>query len=259
MRVAPYTLYERLLPFLDQKNDSNRAIAQHVLRHMQEIPSCSVFELAERSNVSASSVSRFVQKIGFEDYISFRDYVAEEIARNSRYGLSHPEENIPFAPPYTGDSIEKFLHTIPKALAESFSPEACQQIETLCRRMKEKENVYFLGYRSMDVIIDHIKNELLPHGLFITRIRNLEEIQTPKNTNLIVLFSMHGYYFSRDISEQKVRLARCADTVFVVSQTSQSGGFPMIRLKKCATSWADSIVWILLAEQIVYAYKYLIK
>ena len=69
MRVAPYTLYERLLPFLDQKNDSNRAIAQHVLRHMQEIPSCSVFELAERSNVSASSVSRFVQKIGFEDYI----------------------------------------------------------------------------------------------------------------------------------------------------------------------------------------------
>lgn len=78
--------------------------------------------------------------------------------------------------------------------------------------MKEKENVYFLGYRSMDVIIDHIKNELLPHGLVITRIRNLEEIQTPKNTNLIVLFSMHGHYFSRDISEQKVRLARCADT-----------------------------------------------
>lgn len=29
--------------------------------------------------------------------------------------------------------------------------------------------------------------------------------------------------------------------------------------EKCATSWADSIVWILLAEQIVYAYKYLIK
>lgn len=257
MRVMPYSLYDRLLPCLTRNADFNQAIAMYVLKHLSEIPTCSIFQLAKQSHVSPSSVSRFVQKIGFEDYTEFRDYVEEELGRNDVYSFSHPVENRPFSPPYSREQLTAFFQTLPAMLEHAFSTQTCRMIETLCQTMKAKPNVYFLGLRSMRMVMEHIANELMPFGLVATMIGEPKEITTPRETNALVLFSMHGHYFRLKPPQKKQELVEKSDAVFVISQTGNAQGLPLIRLGKCATSWADSIVWTLLAEQVVYTYKFL--
>lgn len=255
MRNQPYSIYEKLLPFLNQE-DANGALATYIFDHLYEISVCSIHKLAKYAHVSPASVSRFIQKIGFSDYMEFRDFLEEELERNKNFQISHPKENIPFKKPYSISEVDKTLEYAFAQVKESFSSECLKNIESCAKAMHQYPNVYFLGLRSMKTIYEHVNNELLPLGKQIVFSGDMNKIQTPKSGNMIVLFTMHGHFFHMNEMKKIKDLQNKAEQIFVVSQVPIDHPFYKIQLKKCDTSYADLIVWMLLAEQLVYMYKF---
>lgn len=255
MRHQPYSIYEKLLPFLNHE-DVNGTLAMYIFDHLYEIPMYSIHKVAKNAHVSPASVSRFIQKMGFSDYGEFRDFLEEELDRNKNFQISHPKEDIPFKKTYGSGQINAMLVPIFEQIKESFSQDCLTNIEFCAKAMRQYPNVYFLGLRSMKTIYEHVNNELLPLGKQIFFISDMNKIPTAKDKNLIVLFTMHGHFFHMNEMKKIEDLKKKADKVFVVSQVDVEVPFPKIQLKKCDTSYGDLILWMLLAEQMIYMYKF---
>jgi DNA-binding MurR/RpiR family transcriptional regulator len=66
---------------------TDRLIAEHLLEHRDEVPFLRAAEIAERLGVSAASITRFAQRVGFDGYPRLQDSVRHEL----RTALTPPE------------------------------------------------------------------------------------------------------------------------------------------------------------------------
>jgi DNA-binding MurR/RpiR family transcriptional regulator len=69
-----YIIHARLLNVLNDEplGSIDRHVATVMLEHISELADLSIGELADRCTVSKSTLSKFVRKLGFEDYIDFK-------------------------------------------------------------------------------------------------------------------------------------------------------------------------------------------
>ncbi|GHJ36824.1 MurR/RpiR family transcriptional regulator [Streptomyces sp. TS71-3] len=58
---------------------TDRRIADHLLEHMEDVPFLRAAEIAERLGVSAASVTRFAQRLGFDGYPRLQDAVRADL------------------------------------------------------------------------------------------------------------------------------------------------------------------------------------
>ncbi|GHF43209.1 DNA-binding MurR/RpiR family transcriptional regulator [Amycolatopsis bartoniae] len=58
---------------------TDRVIAEHLLEHQDELPFLRAAEIAERLGVSAASITRFAQRLGFDGYPRLQDSVRLEL------------------------------------------------------------------------------------------------------------------------------------------------------------------------------------
>ena len=70
----------RIRSAYDDLPKAEKSIADFILRDPERAPHSSVYEFATTSRVSAATVSRFVRKLGFPDFRSFRLELARETA-----------------------------------------------------------------------------------------------------------------------------------------------------------------------------------
>ncbi|GAB2957230.1 MurR/RpiR family transcriptional regulator [Amycolatopsis acidiphila] len=73
-----------MLPELIREHAENlsrtdRLIADHLLEHRDEVPFLRAAEIAEQLAVSAASITRFAQRLGFDGYPRFQDAVRQEL------------------------------------------------------------------------------------------------------------------------------------------------------------------------------------
>ena len=64
---------------------AERKVADYILANAEEAPRSSVQEFASAGGVSVASVSRFVRKLGFEDFKDFKLELARETGATARY------------------------------------------------------------------------------------------------------------------------------------------------------------------------------
>jgi DNA-binding MurR/RpiR family transcriptional regulator len=66
------TIIDRLSSYYQGLSTNEQKIADYIRSHMQEIPQLSIHELAEKTSVSAPTLSRFVRNIGYRSYNHFK-------------------------------------------------------------------------------------------------------------------------------------------------------------------------------------------
>jgi len=78
-------------------NPAMRRIADILITDTQSLLNCSIGDIAEKSNVSAASVTRFVQILGYKNFKAFCHIIGDRHVRVIRAGkymqLCHPKRN----------------------------------------------------------------------------------------------------------------------------------------------------------------------
>ena len=73
-----------LVKISDHEQDNDAYIASMILNHIKEIHHMKNKDLAKLCNVDSATISRFIQRLGFDSYISFKDW-AKQIFRSIDY------------------------------------------------------------------------------------------------------------------------------------------------------------------------------
>ncbi len=81
------TSLENIMSHYNSLNDgdSGKAILRGILRNVRRLPSMSIQELAEDCSTSASTISRIVKLLGYQDYHEFRSAVGGSVKQYSHH------------------------------------------------------------------------------------------------------------------------------------------------------------------------------
>jgi len=76
----------------NRANETERNIAVQMIQHLDKIPNCSLQQVADFCYCSISTISRFVKKLNFEDFSTFRYKLALDLFNSPKLNLKMPSE-----------------------------------------------------------------------------------------------------------------------------------------------------------------------
>lgn len=114
-------------------------------------------ELAERTTVSAPSISRFVHKLGCEGYADFQRRLIEELREGQASPLDlHPGQQLP-----TDGFLADYLGRIGAVVAEAADVISEAQFSRICEALgDDKRAVYVIGGRISDSVAQILSRQL---------------------------------------------------------------------------------------------------
>lgn len=114
-------------------------------------------ELTEKARTSASSMSRFVKKIGFQDFQDFQHCLTDEL-RQMRFS---PIERKKMSTPVNGAYLKNFLGRIEALLKEATATVSEAQFTRICGMLADtRRAVYFIGGRMSDTLLQYMSRLL---------------------------------------------------------------------------------------------------
>ncbi len=127
-----------------------RLIASYVLEHCDDAAYMTAAALAEKVNVSESTVVRFVSELGFNGYQKFQRLL-QEVTRNSLTGIQRmeiasrriSEESV------VDDVLKSDIDKIEQALGNIDR----EQFEKAVEALINADNIYILGARSAGILV----------------------------------------------------------------------------------------------------------
>lgn len=197
MFIAGY----RLLNLRDNLgNDSTDLhIAEVMLKNINDIDKLSIETVAELCDVSKSKISKFVKKIGFDDYKEFRDLVRNEKYRAKYFGY---EDKIPMWRYIEKEGWSSYLKILENDLKCFTDKLDHRMLRQLAIAMHEHSQVAAFGsVYSQTVAIDFVY-QMAEEGKYIqtyTYDTMQEEYLRNMNTDtLAIIFSNSGQYLYGD-------------------------------------------------------------
>lgn len=101
---------ERVLLKLQERMESlsltQKKVAQFIITHPEEVPSCSIAQLAEKSGASEATVLRLCKMLGYQGYRQFIVAVTAEISNTTG------KEKMRYVDICPGDSIESIVQSV---------------------------------------------------------------------------------------------------------------------------------------------------
>ena len=165
-------------------------LASYFLEHMEEIPSLSVRELAEKTNVSAASISRFCRDIGLSDYNELKELATQTVNEFEVFPYAGTDEE--WKDHYI-DAVQNSLEQVKKSID-------LNQIDKLCADIYKYQKVAVFGVlKAEGVALNLMADLMLQEKLVTSKLQFSEQIEYLQNVNendLIVIFSFKGIYFS---------------------------------------------------------------
>lgn len=131
----------RIKAALPELHRAERTLGTFLLEFPGDLASYDAQELARLSGVSKSTVSRFVRRLGFENYESARRAARAESQRGSRHFLAH-SENVP-PEQQLATSLEEELENI----SRTFERIDMAELDALAQAIASSRKVWVAGYR----------------------------------------------------------------------------------------------------------------
>lgn len=131
----------RIKAALPELHRAERTLGTFLLEFPGDLASYDAQELARLSGVSKSTVSRFVRRLGFENYESARRAARAERQRGSRHFLAH-SENVP-PEQQLATSLEEELENV----SRTFERIDMAELDTLAHSIASSRKVWVAGYR----------------------------------------------------------------------------------------------------------------
>ena len=93
--LQTFNLVSTLISIVNKNNDTNMdfILAVYFLKHLEDLETISIYEIAEACYTSRSSVQRFIKDIGFESYNKLKSKIQEVLRHNRRYLNFYRENN----------------------------------------------------------------------------------------------------------------------------------------------------------------------
>ena len=173
-----------------EKNGStNCMIATYILDHLDEVQHLGIKEIAKKSHVAVSSISRFCKEIGLRDFFELKELLAspdlhfEE--QSQSLSLHQRIEDY-------GTKINESIQMVKDTIDE-------QQLMKLCEDLTKYKKVGIFGLLKAGSVAFNLQGDLLMLGKQVyTNISYTQQMQYILNANqddLIIIFSYTGSYF----------------------------------------------------------------
>ncbi|MDX9861394.1 MAG: MurR/RpiR family transcriptional regulator [Rhodospirillales bacterium] len=144
----------RVRASLDDLHPAERRLGRFLCDFPGELASYSAQELAELANVSKATVSRFVRRLGFDNYEQARRLAREESQTGSRFFLGRAGE-LP-ASQWLDADIAQGKDNLERTLRQ-IGEEA---IDALARRLLAARKVWVVGFRSSHAFAGYLQWQL---------------------------------------------------------------------------------------------------
>lgn len=130
-----------------QQGDIDYTICNYIKMNLKEVAFMSIEELARKSYVSKAKISKFIKKVGYDNYIAFKDDCLLELeirkqVTNTNYFLTkkHLHDSLSW--------IEKNLMKIEQS-----------QIDYFVRKIKEAKHIYLYGVAYSHLLCQYVQYE----------------------------------------------------------------------------------------------------
>lgn len=195
--IKGISIMARLLNFVNfgDGKASEYDVARMIVKHYHDIPHLTIYELADLCFVSASTITRFVRKLGYSSYKEFKDEIASTIAIDVDYDkkVVHAKEtdlqNI--FQMYTQNVIENIRFT--------FENIDYEQLERIAKMLHEASSIAFFGLEYANYAGLHFQNKMSAFGRFVqigtSDKKQLELSQSLTQDSLAIIVSLEGSFF----------------------------------------------------------------
>lgn len=147
MKINRMGLLYSLFSIVNENNeeDSNYVLARYFLEHYHELPKLNIYDVSADCFVSRSSVRRFCQTIGYDNFLDLKSGFSEY---DDQYAYYMAHANIE-------DYRERLTDAINSMIKELNQRMNTGEIDLIVDRMHESRNVVFL---TSDSSTSHIKD-----------------------------------------------------------------------------------------------------
>lgn len=196
-----YIVAYRLINLLnDSEYESTDAhIAEGLLDMIYEIETMPIDYVADKCHVSKSTLSKFVKKLGFEDYREFRDNARNE---KKKAGYHNYEEKSTMDHYIEGNGIEKFLKILSDDVEHFMEGINQSQIRRLAEALHRYKKVAAFGSVYSETVAIDFMYKIAGEGKYIkTNIYDVKQqqyINEADKDTLIIIFSNSGQFIYED-------------------------------------------------------------
>lgn len=147
--------YDNLAP-------AQRAVAEFIVDHYQEIPFLSVTAMAKKIQVSDTTIIKYCMEIGFSGFGDFKKQITERVKSESDW-LSRMEQNL------TSLGDRDGYETVYKVATENLkstinNPMNRQNYEKLLNQLDRAADIYVMGFRTSAILAELLANSLTLAG-----------------------------------------------------------------------------------------------
>lgn len=173
----------------EKSGSTNSVIASYILNHLKTLQDIGIRELAERCNVSVSSISRFCKEVGLRDFAELREMLSFPNLYFEEKAADFPLE----------DAAQKLCRDICGSILLAQKSLSLPLISQLCDDLSQYEQVAAFGLLKAGAVAISLQADLLMLGKQIyTNISYAEQLEYlfhADHRNLIIIFSYTGSYF----------------------------------------------------------------
>lgn len=195
--VKGISIMARLLNFVNfgDGKASEYDVARMIVKHYQEIPQLTIYELADLCFVSASTITRFVRKLGYASYKDFKDEIASTFAIDVDYDkkvVNAKETDLQsIFQTYTQNVIENIQFT--------YENIDYGQMERIASMLHDASSIAFFGLEYANYAGLHFQNKMSAFNRFVqlgtSDQKQLELAESLDQDSLAIVVSLEGSFF----------------------------------------------------------------
>lgn len=172
-----------------RRDSTNGRIAAYILEHLDEIKDDSIRDLAAKTFVSVSSISRFCRDIGLHDYMELKELIAStslnfEVCSQAGTPQRQKEDYI--------DAVQESLERVRSSLD-------MHRLYRLARDIRKYDKVAIFGVLKAETVAMNLQSDLSMLGKMSTTklpfSEQLSYLQEAGADVMVIIFSFTGIYF----------------------------------------------------------------
>lgn len=137
----------------NELSSTEKQIATYILDHQSDVISMNVHTLADKSNTSASTVSRFARRLRFKNYNELKMQLSADLISNSDNPSLYEEI-------YSGEDLysikEKLLHNAQQSINETVDLVKQDHIDNLIQSLRNSRQVVLFGVGASYLVAQNI-------------------------------------------------------------------------------------------------------
>lgn len=217
-----------------RRDSTDSLIAQTLLEHIHEIDRLSIENVAEMCSVSPSKFSKFVKRLGFDNYKEFRDLVKNEKYRSGYYGY---EDKYPMGLYIEKVGWEPYLDILRYDLDHFTDKTDRDMVRRLAEALRDHDDVAAFGsVYSQTAAVDFMYRMAEEGKNIRTYTYDLEQEEYMKNMDentLVIIFSNSGQYLygdgMRKIGYFKTYLKRTKGEIALITSNEEAARDPIVK------------------------------